>query len=94
MGGFVDRAAFRGGGGLIPTAALVALRAVVVFRHRSLSGTPIVENHTYTPSLRKPPCQSTGSYVLRHGQAWRLSLPLDIMVSAKSVRRSLKAMFQ
>ena len=49
------------------------------------------ENHTYTPSRRKPPCQSPDSYVLRHGQAWGLSLPLDIMVSAQSAGRSSKA---
>ena len=49
------------------------------------------ENHTYTPSRRKPPCQSPDSYVLRHGQTWGLTLPLDIMVSAKSARRPSKA---
>jgi len=49
------------------------------------------ESHTYNPCQRKPPCQSPDSYVLRHGEAWGLSLPLDIMVSALSARRPSKA---
>ena len=49
------------------------------------------EKHTYNPCRRKPPCQSPVSYVLRHGQAWGLSLPLDIMVSTMSARRPSKA---
>ena len=49
------------------------------------------ENHTYNPVRRKPPGQSPESYVLRHGQAWGLSLPLDIMVSTDSARRPSKA---
>ena len=49
------------------------------------------KSHTYSTCKRKLPCQSPTAYELRNGQAWGLTLPLDILVCAQSAKRPSKA---
>lgn len=49
------------------------------------------DKRTHRPSQKKLPCESPDSYALRHGETWGISLPLDIMLSARNARRPSKA---
>ena len=49
------------------------------------------ENRNYCPCRRMPPCEASASYIVRLGETWGLSLPLDIMVGERTARRPSKA---
>jgi len=48
------------------------------------------ESRTYNPCQRRPPCEASASDAARLGEAWGLTLPLDIMVGERSARRPSK----
>jgi len=49
------------------------------------------ENRDYSPCRRRLPCEASASYTVCLGEAWGLSLPLDIMVGDRNARRPSKA---